>query len=257
MAEVAVMMALMRVGVIVEIVAVIAVRMAAPRGRVMFAPVAPDHPQRDAENERARDDLEIGLAGLGAPARSEIEPRERDQPDDRGMRNRRCDSEHHGLRHGSANRDDEGRHHGLGVAGLQPMQGAEQNGGRNEQIGVGGAGVENLGQIGHCEPALLAGAFSGEVVAGPRPKKTRRHKALGLAIIRRPPGSAAAFRRFRPPRARRSRFRAPAWERGRIPTRILPWARAGKRSPERFEEGGPWRKVAGALSSPTSKDWEP
>ena len=171
----------------------------------MFAPVAPDHPQRDAENERSRRDLQIGLAGLRVPARSEIEPRERDQPDDRRMRNRRRDPEHHGLRHGSANGDDKGRHHGLGMAGLQPVQGAEQNGGRNEQIGVGGAGVKNLGQIGHYEPALLAGAFSGEVVAGPRPKKTRRHKALGLAIIRRPPGSAAAFRRFAPaPRADRA-----------------------------------------------------
>jgi hypothetical protein len=52
MAEVAVMMTLMRVGVIM-VVAVIAVRMDEACRRVMFAPIAPDHPQRDAENERS------------------------------------------------------------------------------------------------------------------------------------------------------------------------------------------------------------
>jgi len=50
-----------------------------------------------------------------------------------------------GLPHRSPHRDDEGSHHRLGMAGLEPVQGAEQNCGRNEEPGVGSALLQEFG----------------------------------------------------------------------------------------------------------------
>jgi hypothetical protein len=61
----------------------------------------------------------------------------------------RCQAEEYGLRHGSANSDDECGHHCFRVTGLQPMKRPEQDGARYEQPGMGGALLEQIGEGRH------------------------------------------------------------------------------------------------------------
>src|SRR4051812_20402844 len=69
------------------------------------------------------------------------------------MRKRRREPEEHRLQNGAADRDDEGGHHGLGMARLEPVQRAEQDGTGHEKPRVLGAMLEGLGEIGHRRKA--------------------------------------------------------------------------------------------------------
>ena len=60
----------------------------------------------------------------------QVHAAERDHPNDQRVRQRRAESEQHGLHHGAAHRDDECGHHRLRVPRLEAVQRAEQDRGR-------------------------------------------------------------------------------------------------------------------------------
>ncbi len=119
------------------------------RVAMMIPPVPPGHPAGDADDEQAGNDLQIGLGALGRPFRSEIESAQRDDPDDRGVGKGGGEAKQDRLRHGSANGDDERRHHRLRVARLETVQRAEENRARREEPCVSRSDIEDFGQIGH------------------------------------------------------------------------------------------------------------
>ena len=54
-----------------------------------FAPGAPEHPAGNQHNDNPRDQLKPGLRSLGVPAAAKPQAGHGDQPDHRGMRDRR------------------------------------------------------------------------------------------------------------------------------------------------------------------------
>lgn len=124
---------------------------------LLVMPGAPEHPQRDGDDDRRRSELEIGFHGLGIDATPQIEAGEGNAPDDGGMRDRRRDAEQRGLQDRAADGHDEGCHHRLGMAGLQPVQRAEEDRAGDEEPGMGGALAEQFGETGHV--ALLTGIW--------------------------------------------------------------------------------------------------
>lgn len=92
--------------------------------RVMpLTPGPPGHPEGDADDDDGRRQLEVRLRGLAAPLAPEVLAGKGDDPDNRRVRERRRQSQQHRLRDRALDRDDEGGHHRLGVAGLQAVQG--------------------------------------------------------------------------------------------------------------------------------------
>ena len=116
---------------------------------VLLAPGPPRHPERDADDEHRRRQLEVRLGRLATPFLAEILSAQRDHPDDRGVRERRRQPEQDRLRDRAPDRDDEGGHHRLRMAGLQAVQGAEQDGARHEQPGMRGPLLQQVGERGH------------------------------------------------------------------------------------------------------------
>ena len=104
--------------------------MPVPVRAVLLAPRAPQHPERDADDQHGGGDLQIRLEALGVDALPQVHAAERDDPDDQRVRQRRAEAEQHGLLDGAAHGDDECGHHRLRVAGLEPVQRAEQDCGR-------------------------------------------------------------------------------------------------------------------------------
>jgi hypothetical protein len=111
-------------------------------GRVSAS--APEHPDRQRENEQPREKLKIGLGGLDVPLRAKAQGQRGQRPDDQRVGDGRRQAEQGCLRDGAAHGDDESRHHRLGMPGLQAMQGAQHDGRRNEEPGIGGALIEEF-----------------------------------------------------------------------------------------------------------------
>ncbi|MNV48283.1 hypothetical protein D3C71_1401810 [compost metagenome] len=128
----AVGMALMPVAVAVIVAMVVMVMARA----MLIPPGSPEHPCRDQHDDHPGRQLEIGLQFLRVAPAPEIHAAQADPPHDQGMRNGRGDAQQHRLPHRAPNRDDERRHHRLGMAGLQPVQRTQQNGAWNKQPGV-------------------------------------------------------------------------------------------------------------------------
>ena len=93
--------------------------------------------------------LQIRFAALAGEVLAEIETEKRNHPYDRGVRDRRRQAEQHGLKHGAPHGHDEGGHHRLGMAGLETVQRAEQDGAGHEQPCVCAALLEQVRQVGH------------------------------------------------------------------------------------------------------------
>ena len=74
------------------------------------------------DDQHARDNLQIGFVRFDVQLRAEIKPGQRYGPRRPPYGNCRRDAEQHRLRHGAANRDDEGGHHCLRVARFEPVQ---------------------------------------------------------------------------------------------------------------------------------------
>ena len=151
-------------------------------GGQLLAPRPPQHPTRDGNDQRTRGELEIGFGGLGVEPAEQPHASECDDPDDERVRGRRGKPKQNRLPDGAANRDDEGRHHRLGMAGLQPVQCAEQDGGWNEEPSVGGALLEKIGQRGHgmplAEPRPYSHPPGGDMVAN-HAEAQALHRQLG------------------------------------------------------------------------------
>ena len=77
---------------------------------------------------------------------------ERDDPDDGGVGDGCGQAQKNGLSDGAANRNDKSRHHGFGMAGLKPVQRAEQNGAWDEKPKILAAGLDEAREIGHKAP---------------------------------------------------------------------------------------------------------
>ena len=113
----------------------------------LILPRPPDHPKSNGQHDHSRCDLEIRFDGFGIPLLPKIKTTKRDQPDDQGVRQRRRQTKEHGLPNRAANGDDESGHHRLGVPRLQAMQGSKENGRRDEEPGVAGALLQQVGEI--------------------------------------------------------------------------------------------------------------
>ena len=114
-----------------------------------FAPGPPHHPQRHGDDDRRRSQLEPRFGGVEVKVAPEVEPGQADHPDDQGVRGGRRQAQQDRLPDRAAHRDDEGRHHGLGVARLQTVQRAQQQGRGNEQPGMPRALREEIGERSH------------------------------------------------------------------------------------------------------------
>ncbi len=113
-------------------------------GRPLVTAGAPEHPDRHADDQPAGNQLEIGLGGLGVPLRTVTQRDGGERPDDQRVRERGRQSQQHRLKNRPTDRDDERGHHRLRMPRLHAMQGPQQDGGRNEEPGVGGALVHEV-----------------------------------------------------------------------------------------------------------------
>ena len=116
---------------------------------LLATPGAPEHPQRDGNDEHGRGELEVGFGGLGVEVLPQVHAADRHQPDHGGVRGSGRQAKQDGLTHRAANGHDEGRHHGLRVPGFQAMQGPEQDGGGDIQPGLCGPLLQQLGEGRH------------------------------------------------------------------------------------------------------------
>ena len=108
---------------------VVSVVMAVVNGRQrVVAAGPPQHPQRHADHDDARGELEIGFELFAADPTPEVHPAERDDPDDEGVGDRRAKAEQDRLFHGPPGGDDERRHHRSRMTRLQAVERAEQDG---------------------------------------------------------------------------------------------------------------------------------
>lgn len=96
-------------------------------GGLLILPCPPEHPECHADDDGRRCKLEIWLERLGIDAPPQIHAAERNAPDDNRMREGCRQSQKDGLRHCSPDRDNEGGHHRLGMAGFQSVQRTEQD----------------------------------------------------------------------------------------------------------------------------------
>ena len=113
----------------------------------LIAPGAPEHPHRNRNDEHRRCKLKVGLSCLGIEVTPEIQPSKGNKPNDGGVRQGRRQTEQYRLRHCSANRDDERRHHRFGMTGFKAMKRSEKNCTRNEEPGV--AVLQQVCEISH------------------------------------------------------------------------------------------------------------
>jgi hypothetical protein len=118
----------------------------------LIASRAPKHPKRDADDDGGGDELKIGLDRLAIEVLPEILAAERHHPYHGRVRERGREAEQNRLRDSASDGDDECRHHGLGMAGLEAVQGAEQDRGRHEEPGMGRALLEKIGKRRHRKP---------------------------------------------------------------------------------------------------------
>lgn len=117
---------------------------------VLLAPCAPDHPGGDADDDDGGGQLQVRFAALAREVLAEMETEERHRPYDRSVGGRRRQAEQDRLEDGAADSDDKGGHHRLGMAGLKPVQRAEQDGAGDEQPCVCAALLEQGSQVGHA-----------------------------------------------------------------------------------------------------------
>lgn len=145
----------MRMDTLVMVVVVMMVSMVMVSLHLPFAPGPPEHPECDACDDDCRCQLKIGFAGFGIHAPPQVLAAERDHPDNERMREGGGETEHDRLCDGAADRDDEGSHHGLRMAGLQPVKRPEENGSRNEQPRMRRALLEKFGEGCHLRAFLI------------------------------------------------------------------------------------------------------
>ena len=79
---------------------------------------AHDRPDGHADDDEAADEEEVGLGLLDVPVGAVFERKAGEDPNDERVREGSAEAEEGGLPDGPAHGDDEGGHHGLGVAGL-------------------------------------------------------------------------------------------------------------------------------------------
>lgn len=116
---------------------------------MLVSPGAPEHPCRDQHDDHPGRQLEIRLQLLRRDSAPQIHAAQADPPHYQGVRNGRGDAQQHSLPHRSADRDDERRHHRLGMAGLQSVQSTQQNGAGNKQPGVRRTLGDQIGEWQH------------------------------------------------------------------------------------------------------------
>lgn len=138
---------MMMVAMIMIVVMMVIVMMRGPE--LLFTPRAPKHPDSDSDDDDGRCKLEIGFGGLCVHAAAKILSSQRDEPHDRSMGDCSGDTQHDSLRDRSADGDDEGRHHGLGMSGFQAVQRSQKDGRWDEQPRMGGALLNEVCEGGH------------------------------------------------------------------------------------------------------------
>ncbi len=104
------------------------------------------HPDREHEDGPGGTKLEIGIERFGIPLATVVQGQGREHPDDERVGDGGRKPEQHGLTHSAANGDDESGHERLGMAGFEPVQGPEQNGGGNEKPQVAGTVLQSVHQ---------------------------------------------------------------------------------------------------------------
>ena len=110
---------------------------------------ARERPRGQDQDDDAGGELEVGFALFHVEFGGEAQTRVGKDPDDGGVGNGCRHPEQQGLADRAPDGDDEGGHHGLAVAGLQAVQGAEDHGGGQEQPGAGGTRLEQVVEGGH------------------------------------------------------------------------------------------------------------
>jgi hypothetical protein len=111
---------------------------------------APAYPNGDRDDESSGRHLEVRLGGLAVELACVMQAGQRDDPNDKGVGHGCGKPQQHRLCDRAAHRDDEGGHHRLAVARLQPMQCAKENRRWNEQPGVRCALLEKTGKRCHA-----------------------------------------------------------------------------------------------------------
>jgi hypothetical protein len=123
-----------------------------------LAPGAEIHPYGETEHQGGGSEMEVGLGVFRIPLTAVVEGQRGQHPDQQGVRDRRRQTQQHGLPDGAADRDDERGHHRFGMARLQPMQGSEEDGDGDVEPGVSAGEV--VGEGSHLYSASFALATS-------------------------------------------------------------------------------------------------
>ena len=97
---------------------------------------SPKHPDGHARNDDSRDQLKVRFRFLGVDLVAIIDSRHGNEPDEQRMGDSRGKTQQYGLGDRPPNRDNEGRHHGLGMARLEPVQRSQEDGAGDKQPGV-------------------------------------------------------------------------------------------------------------------------
>ena len=105
---------------------------------VIFAQ-AHDRPDRHADDDQAADQEEVGFGLFDVPVRTVVQRQAGEDPDDERVGEGGAEAEQGGLPGRTADRDDEGRHHRLRVAGFEAVQGSQQDRDGDVEPSVGGA----------------------------------------------------------------------------------------------------------------------
>ena len=142
------------------------------------------HPRRQAENQPGGTQLQIRLHRFRVPLAAVMQRGGGEQPDEERVRNRRRQSRQHRLPDGAAHRDDERRHHRFGMARLQPVPRAGQDGGGQEEPEIGGTRLNRVQKIRrevmlNLPPVLFDVFFRRRRGAQPPARRNRRRIGTG------------------------------------------------------------------------------
>src|SRR5689334_5894125 len=99
-------------------------------------PGAPEHPERNADNDHTRNDQKPCLEVRGEELAPERQASHGNEPHDERMGKSRADAKEYRLTDGATNCDDVGGHHRFRMSGLQAMQSTEEKGEREIEPSV-------------------------------------------------------------------------------------------------------------------------
>ncbi len=103
------------------------------RGGTLVAADAGEHPGGHADDDQSGAELEPGFEAFDVELAGEVEANGGENPDNERVGKGGAEPKQGGLGDGATDGDDEGGHHRLAVARLQAVEGAEENGGGQEE----------------------------------------------------------------------------------------------------------------------------